>query len=121
MVLTAEGDDAELETLGAVMGHVAAQRTGLDRFVSTLDVGPAIRAAIGRLTPAHQAVVMLVDVEGLGYDEAAAVLGVPIGTVRSRLFRARRLLQEQLFEYARDAGAIGAAHARPSSSQEPRP
>jgi RNA polymerase sigma-70 factor (ECF subfamily) len=51
-----------------------------------------------------QGVVMLVDVQGLGYDEAAEVLQIPVGTVRSRLFRARRLLQEQLFEYARDAG-----------------
>ena len=46
----------------------------------------------------------IVDVEGLSYEEAAAVLGVPIGTVRSRLFRGRRLIQDQLFIYARDAG-----------------
>ena len=37
-------------------------------------------------------------------DEAATVLGVPIGTVRSRLFRGRRLLQQQLLTYAKDAG-----------------
>ncbi len=105
-VNTTDGGDAELETLAAVMGHVAAQRSGLDRFVQSLDVGPAIRAAIATLTPAFGAVVQLVDVEGLSYDEAAGVLGVPVGTVRSRLFRARRILQESLFEYARDAGVV---------------
>ena len=38
------------------------------------------------------------------YDDVAAALEIPIGTVRSRLFRARRLLQEALIEHARDAG-----------------
>lgn len=108
VVLTHEGDDAELETMAAVMGHVAAQRSGLDRFVASIDVGPAIQAAIDALSAVHRSVVMLVDVQGLGYEEAANVLEVPVGTVRSRLFRARRILQEQLFEYARDAGMSGA-------------
>lgn len=121
VVLTDEGDDAELETMAAVMGHVAAQRSGLDRFVTSIDLGPAIRTAIDALSPVLQAVVVLVDVQGLGYEEAAEVLGVPVGTVRSRLFRARRLLQEQLLEYARDAGvsvspSITNRHPRATSS-----
>lgn len=104
LVLTADGDDAELETLGAVMGHVAAQRSGLDRFVATLDLAPAIREALDKLDAPFRCVVQLVDVDGYSYEEAATVLEIPIGTVRSRLFRARRLLQESLFEFARDAG-----------------
>ena len=104
VVLTEEGDDAELETMAAVMGHVVAQRSGLDRFVTSIDLGPAIQRAIDALSPSLQSVSLLVDVQGLAYEEAAEVLGIPVGTVRSRLFRARRLLQEQLFEYARDAG-----------------
>ncbi len=104
VVLTEDGDDAELETMAAVMGHVTAQRSGLDRFVTSIDLGPAIRAAIETLSPSLQGVVVLVDVQGFGYEEAAEVLNVPVGTVRSRLFRARRVLQEQLLEFARDAG-----------------
>jgi RNA polymerase sigma-70 factor (ECF subfamily) len=104
MVLTAEGEDAELETMGAVMGHVAAQRSGIDRFVASIDLGPAIREAVSQLEPNYRAVVQLVDVDGYAYDEAAALLEIPVGTVRSRLFRARRLLQEALLEFARDAG-----------------
>jgi RNA polymerase sigma-70 factor (ECF subfamily) len=53
--------------------------------------------------------VVLVDVEGQSYDEAAVVLGVPIGTVRSRLFRGRRILQRSLLQFAKDAGIGGAA------------
>jgi RNA polymerase sigma-70 factor (ECF subfamily) len=109
LVLTTDGEDAELETLGAVMGHVAAQRSGLDQFVTSIDVGPAISAAIETLAPPFRAVVMLVDVDGASYDEAAAVLDVPVGTIRSRLFRARRLLQEQLFDHARDLGVTRAS------------
>ena len=52
----------------------------------------------------YRGAVVLVDVEGQSYEDAAAILGVAVGTVRSRLFRGRRLLQDMLFEYARDAG-----------------
>jgi RNA polymerase sigma-70 factor (ECF subfamily) len=48
--------------------------------------------------------LIIVDVEDQSYEAAADLLRVPIGTVRSRLFRGRRLMQEQLMTYARDAG-----------------
>jgi RNA polymerase sigma-70 factor (ECF subfamily) len=96
--------DAEADTLAAVMLHVTAQRAGADDLFARLDLAPAIRAAIDGLPHAFRAVVLLVDVEGYEYEEAAGLLDVPVGTVRSRLFRARRLLQESLFAYARDAG-----------------
>jgi len=55
--------------------------------------------------PAHfRRAVELVDLEELTYEEAAAALGCPVGTLRSRLFRARRRLAEQLGEVARAAG-----------------
>jgi RNA polymerase sigma-70 factor (ECF subfamily) len=96
--------DAEADTLAAVMLHVTAQRAGADDLFARLDLAPAIRAAIDGLPDAFRAVVLLVDVEGYEYEEAAGLLDVPVGTVRSRLFRARRLLQESLLAYARDAG-----------------
>ena len=103
-VLSSDGGDAALETIGAVMDHMAAQRSGLDAFVCRIDVGPAIQVAIEQLAAPYRVAVTLVDVEGLSYEEAAEVAAVPVGTIRSRLFRARRLLQKQLFEYARDLG-----------------
>jgi len=73
-----------------------------------LDLGPAIERAIAALPDVFRTAVVLVDVEGESYDAAAEILGVPVGTVRSRLFRGRRLLQESLIAYARDAGLVRA-------------
>lgn len=56
----------------------------------------AVRQAVARLTADHRAAVGLVLIEGLSYKEAAEVLGVPIGTVTSRLARAREQLQAML-------------------------
>jgi len=97
------GDPAS-ETLAAVYAHVAAQRDGAAARLETMDLGPAVEQAIAALPVVFRLAVLLVDVEGQTYDEAAVALGVPIGTVRSRLYRARRLLQERLFDHARDAG-----------------
>jgi RNA polymerase sigma-70 factor (ECF subfamily) len=52
--------------------------------------------ALDDLPPEFRAAVVLVDMEGLSYEEAAQVLGCPIGTVRSRLHRARAMLRERL-------------------------
>lgn len=71
---------------------------------SRLDLGPAIQAAIEQLDTSFRDVVVLSDVEGFSYEEIAEMLGIPLGTVRSRLFRARRQLQESLMVYAIDAG-----------------
>jgi RNA polymerase sigma-70 factor (ECF subfamily) len=106
IVLDADTANADAETLDAVRDHAAAQRSGLDQFFTTLDLGPAIQEAIDDLDPVFRGIVLLVDVEGMRYAEAADILGVPLGTVRSRLFRARRLLQERLFAHARDAGIV---------------
>lgn len=55
-----------------------------------------LRAAIRALPEEFRAAVLLRDLEGLSYEEVAEVLGVPIGTVRSRLARGRALLKEKL-------------------------
>jgi RNA polymerase sigma-70 factor (ECF subfamily) len=60
-----------------------------------------VQAAIDRLPGEQRATVLLVGLEGLGYEEAAAALGVPLGTVRSRLSRARAQLREWVDEPAR--------------------
>lgn len=57
----------------------------------------AVRREIGRLPEEQRAVLLLVAVEGQSYQEAAAVLGLPIGTVTSRLARARMALREYVY------------------------
>ncbi|MDQ2666330.1 MAG: sigma-70 family RNA polymerase sigma factor [Gemmatimonadota bacterium] len=112
--LTAVGDDHELETFAAVSLHKLAREKGVEDMFARLDLAPAIRRAIASLDPLYRDVVQLVDVQELRYEEAADVLGVPIGTVRSRLYRARRLLQADLVEYATDAGFASAPPSVPS-------
>lgn len=61
-----------------------------------------ILEALDRLPLEYRSVVVLADVEQLQYKEIASILDVPIGTVRSRLARGRRLLQKMLLDYGRE-------------------
>lgn len=65
-----------------------------------------VEEALRRLPESFRSAVLLVDVEELSYEEAAAALECPVGTLRSRLFRARRLLFATLQEYARQTGHL---------------
>ena len=65
-----------------------------------------VEAALRALPEAFRAVVLLVDVQDMSYEEAAAVLACPVGTVQSRLHRGRRLLFAALEQYARQAGHL---------------
>jgi RNA polymerase sigma-70 factor, ECF subfamily len=60
------------------------------------ELAAAVQAALARLSAEHREVLVLKEMEGLGYQEIAAALGVPKGTVGSRLFHARAALQEVL-------------------------
>ena len=62
--------------------------------------------AVESLPEAFRTAVVLISIEGLSYDEAADVMGVPTGTVRSRMNRGRTLLQKALWEQARSSGLI---------------
>lgn len=86
-------------------GEIAEERMGSSESVRRAEARLAlaeVRRAVDRLPPDQRATLMLVTVEGLSYKEAAEVAGVPMGTIMSRLARARIALQQQL-----DAGAGG--------------
>lgn len=74
-------------------------------FVNDL-LGDDIMAAVEELPEAFRVTVLLVNLEGFSYDEAAEILGVPPGTVRSRMKRGRTILQKALWDQARDAGLV---------------
>ena len=67
-----------------------------DDLYAAVEVRPAIDAALEELSPEFRAVVVLVDLQGMSLDQASDTLEVPTGTVKSRLFRARRQLSESL-------------------------
>ena len=103
-------DDAEIEALAAAALHASAVEAGQGQVFEAVDLSDAIDAALTELPEPFRHAVILVDVQDATYDTASRVLGVPVGTVRSRLFRGRRLLQESLLEHARDAGFARAQH-----------
>ena len=68
-----------------------------------------IEAALAALPPDFRAAVVLCDVEGLSYEEIADVLGVKMGTVRSRIHRGRSMLRKALAHRAPSAGRVRVA------------
>ncbi|MCE9602925.1 MAG: sigma-70 family RNA polymerase sigma factor [Gemmatimonadetes bacterium] len=111
-MVTAVEDDA-LEAYAAADAHLTARGAGLNDLFDRFELGPAIRAAIAALDPVFRDVVTLSDVEGFSYEEIAELLMIPLGTVRSRLYRARRQLQETLIAHAIDRGFASAPRTTP--------
>jgi RNA polymerase sigma-70 factor (ECF subfamily) len=77
------------------------ERTFFDRLVDD-----DVLRAIDGLPEDFREVLVLSDVEGLTYAEIAHAIGAPVGTVKSRLFRARQILQRELYDYAVEAGYV---------------
>lgn len=73
-----------------------------------------VKAALEAVPEPFRMAVILADLEEFSYREIAEILGIPIGTVMSRLYRGRRHLQRLLWEYARRAGYVGGGQ-RPSA------
>jgi RNA polymerase sigma-70 factor (ECF subfamily) len=67
-------------------------------------MGDEVTKAINQLAVDFRTVILLCDVEDFTYEEIAKILDIPIGTVRSRLHRARNMLKEKLKEYAENLG-----------------
>jgi RNA polymerase sigma-70 factor (ECF subfamily) len=67
-------------------------------------MGDEVTVAINSLPIDFRTVVLLCDIEGFTYEEISKIIDVPIGTVRSRLFRARNMLKEKLKNYAQGLG-----------------
>ena len=67
-------------------------------------IGDEISYALNALDVDFRTGIILCDLEGFKYEEMAKILDIPIGTVRSRLHRARQLLKEKLSEYAKSMG-----------------
>lgn len=75
------------------------------RFFSDL-IDDEVLAALDALPDDFREVIVLGDLEGLPYAEVAEALEIPVGTVKSRIFRARRILQGQLRRYAEETGLV---------------
>ena len=94
----------ETRTLAVIPASGADGRTGPEEIVLAGIPDPDLVDALRRLSDAHRAVVLLVDVDGLSYREVAALLDIPVGTVMSRLHRARGLMRTRLERAGRRSG-----------------
>jgi RNA polymerase sigma-70 factor (ECF subfamily) len=72
-------------------------------------VDDRFKRALDGLHPDQRTVLLLTSLGELSYEECAQALGIPIGTVMSRLFRARKHLQTELLTYAREQGLLKTA------------
>jgi RNA polymerase sigma-70 factor (ECF subfamily) len=100
-----DGDDDELSTLlNEQPDDFLIWWANPEREFFNDVLGETIMSEIERLPEAFRMTIILINVEGLTYDEAAEVLNIPPGTVRSRMKRGRTLLQKSLWEQAKEAG-----------------
>jgi RNA polymerase sigma-70 factor (ECF subfamily) len=99
-------ESAALDGLAAEAEAFSAPSDAGRAMFDAPELGDVIRRELDKLPAEYREVVELSDLQDQSYADIAQVLGVPLGTVKSRLFRGRRLLQEALVDYARDAGLL---------------
>jgi len=89
-------DEPDTETEPLAAGLASSARATPEDIVVGEKFGEVVDAALAALPLKHRQVLILVDVNGLAYAEAAKLLGVPAGTVMSRLHRARKAIRDKL-------------------------
>jgi RNA polymerase sigma-70 factor, ECF subfamily len=87
-----DDDDEEIESPAWLTDHSASP----EEIVEQRSTARTVQRALDRLPAAYRVIISLVDIEGMDYKEAAEALGAPIGTIKSRLARARLLLRDRL-------------------------
>ena len=90
------------ETVAAADPAPGPEETVMNAFTDE-----EVDRALAELPDEFRAVAIMADIYDMPYKDIAEALGIPIGTVRSRLFRARRLLRKSLVQYARERGMLG--------------
>lgn len=98
--------EPELEALAIHAGVTATLFADPERAFFDSFVDADVLRQVDRLPGPFREAVALVDLEGFNYAEACEMLGLPVGTLKSRLFRGRRLLHEALYEYALEMGYV---------------
>ncbi len=98
--------DADVEALAVTAVFSEVESADPEREFWNSFVDEEVMRALDELPEPYREAVVLSDLEGLTYPELSEVLEVPVGTVKSRLFRGRRLLQQALYEYALEMGYV---------------
>lgn len=110
-------DESEESTGGALYDRLVNTREhpseNPEQVLSNRLLDRDLTLAIDRLPEEFRMVVILADVQNFSYQDIADMLQIPIGTVRSRLWRGRRLLQQNLWSRAVEAGVVNAQEKPP--------
>jgi RNA polymerase sigma-70 factor (ECF subfamily) len=101
-------EDSEGSEGGTLYDRLADTAPRPEEILANRFLDRELQKAIDSLPEEFRMVVLLCDVQSFSYQEAADMLEIPIGTIRSRLFRGRRLLQKILWEQAVSAGVVNA-------------
>lgn len=99
--ISLEGLLEELELTEEGSNFLLDESVSPEEIVMSRVMDDEVARALEKLPEPFREVVILCDIEGLSYAEAAEALGIPIGTVRSRLARAHEMLRQLLWEYAK--------------------
>lgn len=89
-----------------VVQHVDAEKSSPEQLLFSQLMDHEVQEALKALPEEFRTAIILVDIEELSYEEAAKVMECPVGTVRSRVSRGRRMLQVALKDYALRRGVI---------------
>jgi RNA polymerase sigma-70 factor (ECF subfamily) len=110
---------AEQSATDGVLVHEGAQtQKSPEGMMLERSVSDDVQRALDALPADFRTAVVLCDVEGLAYKEIADVMDCPVGTVMSRLFRGRRLLQQSLAQFAVEQGYVKTGAETPAPTTE---
>jgi RNA polymerase sigma-70 factor, ECF subfamily len=101
-----EATDGSAWNTGQYGGIDSVLHEGCSEHMNTEILCDEVAAAFETLPADYQTVVLLCDVEGYTYDEIAACMSAPVGTIRSRIHRGRKMLAHQLRDYACQYGYV---------------
>ncbi len=109
-----ESLDAPFETdTGDTERQIADPTAGPDQEVTLRELRREVRRAVAEMAPKLRTVLVMYDFQQMTYEEIAEALGVPLGTVKSRLFNARRVLREKLSQRLPMGEYVGALGQEP--------
>jgi RNA polymerase sigma-70 factor (ECF subfamily) len=111
-VTVSTDDTEEFDLYRNLRAYDAGPGRSAESIVLESLVDDDVKQALSDLPESFRMPVLLADVEGFSYREIADMLGVPIGTVMSRLHRGRKRLQKALWDRALDSGLVGGPQER---------
>lgn len=90
------GDSLDRNGVGCDCGATVGQQDSILEHLEKKELDARVQECIAHLDDDHREILVLRDIQGLAYDEIVVILQIPLGTVRSRLFRARNTLKDLL-------------------------